>query len=195
VQGTWPYKSRNVLEGGPHTYIDDLESFFYVICFIVAEYKRPFTPVRPRSGLMEAWESKFSMQVKHGWITCRSFNVGVSDWFGEPFRKLGASLHSFFERRSWNAREARENGRTPPPQIPSVDYEEFISYIVEAISAIESSVTPLPSPEPSPVRSEGVRESSQNNSDTSGDPHRPRFSSRRRIPPVSRPRRSTANYE
>lgn len=41
-QGTYLFMSGDALEGvAPHTYLDDLESFYYVMVYISLAYARP----------------------------------------------------------------------------------------------------------------------------------------------------------
>jgi hypothetical protein len=186
--------SRNVLDGGPHTYLDDLESFFYVLCSVVSSYKAPGTPTSPPPDILEGWELPYASDVKHGWIISRSFRLPVSPWFGNSIRTLCVQLHSFFKRRRWDEREALEAGRDPPPHIPSIDYDEFLQHIRHAISDMDSDDCEVEGeigggrPGSAPAT-----EPAEERSDVSGPPRRP-YKKTRRVAPVARPRRSKANY-
>jgi hypothetical protein len=190
--------SRNVLEGQPHTYIDDLESFFYVLCYVVAGYSRPVTPKIPLPEILDAWNRGFARGVKHGWIITLPFDLEVSSWFGHALRALCVRLHSFFETRNREAREARDEGRIPPRQVASTDYEEFINHIRQAISEMDSDDFDLArlSDAPSVSTKDKRRTPREECSDESEQPRPPRRARRNppAVAPVVRPRRTTAHY-
>jgi hypothetical protein len=186
--------SRNVLDGGPHTYFDDLESFFYVLCSVVSSYKAPGTPASPAPGILEGWKLPYASDVKHGWIVSPTLRLPVSPWFGNSIGTLCVRLHSFFKRRSLDARQASKDGRDPPPHIPSIDYDEFLQHIRQAISDMDSDDCEVGG-ETGGGRpgSALATEPAEERSDVSEPPRRP-HKTPRRVAPVARPRRSKANY-
>jgi hypothetical protein len=121
--------SRKVLlKEGPNTYLDDLESFYYVFCSIVVGYMSPGAPRVPLPAIVKGWAEDYAWPMKHGHIV-KPFDLPVSEWFGGAIRKLCVQLHSFFHTRDWATALAIHEGRDPPHPTPTIDYDEFLSHI------------------------------------------------------------------
>jgi len=195
--------SRNVLrETGPHTYLDDLESFFFVLCWILVAYQRPGIIRVEMPDTISLWDDPGSYLYKIG-LLASEFKLPVSPWFGQSLRALLVRLHGFF-----NKREALL-GRPPSDPDPVRDYDEFLSHIEQSITDLEQESvgalmpdTHAPIPDGAEVlvslkRSYEPFNHGDEDEDLSLTP------SRRQPPPArpvksqplrKRPRRSTANY-
>ncbi|KAF8573423.1 hypothetical protein K439DRAFT_1642992 [Ramaria rubella] len=161
--GTLPFISRNVLSGeGPHTYFDDLESFYYVFAYIATGCTGPgcdpMHRVRISSGTFVDWQSfkniRFpeSMAVSKNHHFRTAYHVIVHPWFGPHVAKLVKSLHGFFSRRaraiaainlanlSDSEDPDNENKVKQPYPIPdpTADYEEFIQHIRTALVELQT---------------------------------------------------------
>jgi hypothetical protein len=98
-QGTYRYMSRNVLDAtGPHTYLDDLESFCYVFCYILAINESLGTVKAELHELLSLWDHPGSSAFKQGLFN-RDFQLPVAPWFGESLHHLAVRLHRFFDFR------------------------------------------------------------------------------------------------
>ncbi|CAA7264864.1 unnamed protein product [Cyclocybe aegerita] len=104
--GTRAYQSGNVLYSyfepskcRPHSHLDDLESFFYVLCWICFSYlgvrkKLPGTP-----PILADWDDEDpsrALRAKKSFYFDLVPVAVVPDFFGDPFRNLLQNLQSFF---------------------------------------------------------------------------------------------------
>jgi hypothetical protein len=187
-----------VLEGGPHAYLDDLESFYYVLCTIAAGYTSPGIQRVPRPTLLKGFDDPYAAIIKEGFIISRrGFELPVSAWFGEPMRTLCVKLHSFFRTRYRAAEDAEVERRTPPRRVAPDDYAEFLKHIRQAILEQEGlDLARRNTVGDPPNVHEGTSSSAYDGSADGSELllHPPR---RRppRIAPVVRPRRSKAHYK
>ena len=120
--------SRNVLkERAAHTYFDDLESFYYVFCWLIASFDTAGMPKAELPKELTWWDGErlFAGAMKGGHIG-DDFDLPVSPWFGKAIPVLANRLHGFFRLR-WN-----------PTHDPVGDYNDFISRIQKGITDLES---------------------------------------------------------
>jgi len=120
--------SRNVLkEDAPHTYFDDLESFYYVFCWIIASFESAGVPKAEVPKQLTWWdrEQLFSSTMKGGHMGL-NFALPVSPWFGKAIPTLASRLHAFFRFRR------------KPTHDPVGDYDDFLSRIRKGIADLES---------------------------------------------------------
>jgi len=188
--------SRNVLkERAAHTYFDDLESFYYVFCWLIASFDAAGIPKAELPKELTWWdrEQDFSYTMKEGHMGL-DFELPLSPWFGKAIPALANRLHAFFRFRRKRTHD------------PVGDYDDFLSRIQKGIANLESegpdatneAVLPTPgTKDPPPSK----RKRSYSNDDESY-----RDSSRARArpipawfrikdrPSVARPRRANANY-
>ncbi|KAF8478768.1 hypothetical protein JB92DRAFT_3133895 [Gautieria morchelliformis] len=127
--GTWRFMSRNILEGkNPHTYIDDLESFYFVLCWILMVYSGPDKPkpktVLPRQAAW--WDDEDACAMKGGHLASRVFLLPLDTWFGPSFRALAINLCDFFRLRSLGLTKFVSARK---------DYDEYLGYIDQCIKA------------------------------------------------------------
>jgi Fungal protein kinase len=132
-QGTWRYMSRNVLDGeNPHTYIDDLESFYFVLCWILMVYSGPHearaTP--PKRALW--WDDEDSATMKIGHFGRENFRLPVDPWFGPYFKTLAIDLWDFFHVR---CQDTEQPLSTPDS---TKDYDEYLGCVQRCIVDMEA---------------------------------------------------------
>ena len=122
--------SRNLLENRPiHSHLDDLESFYYVLCWLICEYDGPgdvnASRLKKTPQQLKDLDSRGgAKKIEH---FQNDFDLPVQPWFGEIFREMTVHLHGFFHCRT------KPDGPTPDPEH---DYEEFISHIRRAIERL-----------------------------------------------------------
>ncbi len=108
-QGTRPYLSLSILKRfvpnavfwRPRDFMDDLESFFYVLCVICCEYSAPHVRVTSPSRNISEWNH---LDGKDLYLSkLRLYGEGadsyfqVTEYFGEIFRTLIRGLFAFFK--------------------------------------------------------------------------------------------------
>ena len=188
--------SRNVLkQRDAHTYFDDLESFYYVFCWLIASFDAAGIPKAELPKELTWWdrEQDFSYAMKGGHMGLK-FLLPVSPWFGQAIPALAKSLHDFFRFR-WE-----------PIHDPVGDYNDFLSCIRTAIAHLESEVADgtnesvLLAPHPNgSVLSKRNREASNDEESDADNPRarappRPAWLRVKHRPSYARPRRANANY-
>jgi Fungal protein kinase len=132
LQGTWRYMSRNVLEGeGPHTYLDDLESFYFVLTWILMVYSGPRKAKVILPDVAEFWDDPDSSTLKRGHFGLRRCSVSVDPWFGPCFQALTTGLFDFFRIRRLDL------GKPLSALNPAKDYAEYIGCIQQCILDME----------------------------------------------------------
>jgi hypothetical protein len=137
--------SRNVLDAGPHTYLDDLESFYYVLCWILVVYERPRAWMAELPELISSWDEPGSSNIKQGLLN-HDFNFSVAPWFGGSLRRLIGRLHRFFRFRF-------ELLQKPLSSLdPAKDYDEFLSHIRQGIAEMDEEPEPVEHVSPSPKK-------------------------------------------
>jgi hypothetical protein len=162
----------------PHDYLDDLESFFYVLFWICFTCEA----TGPKPVLLNSWESQDALTAS---LAKSHFYLGPIDvipgcrlppFFGEIFFTLLDNLHQFFESQiKRKLRLIRAPRKTLEALVPQSEehYAEIFSYIDTAIVAIEAlpgektNRRPCPSRAPRP----GKRPST-GSPDDSPDPKR-----------------------
>ena len=190
--------SRNVLkELDAHTYFDDLESFYYVFCWLVSSFEATGVPKPELPEELTLWDLPYAHAMKGGHIV-NKFHLPISPWFGKSLPKLAVDLHTFFSLR-WKQ-----------PLDPVKDYGDFLSSIRQCISALETEdlettedhrSTSLGASDRNPVDSRPPKRKSESITEESGGessatpPRRRPVRRRKLVPaPLARPWRSTANY-
>jgi Fungal protein kinase len=125
--------SRNVLEGRhPHMYLDDLESFFFVICWILMVYTGPrkIRDELPDDACL--WDDPDSCRMKQGYFGTKGFDVSVDPWFGPCIHKLGQRLFDFFLARPLHG------GKYIPPTDSKKDYDIYLGHIQQCVLDMEA---------------------------------------------------------
>lgn len=137
--------SGKALEGdASHTYLDDLESFYYVMVYISLAYAGPGRRKAYLPQPLPRWEEPLAFRAKQGFLVS-DFIPQVDVWFGPPFQNLIDRLHSVFQNMFRQKIIAEYRGN-PQPKVNCAEiYDTMISHICQAIDDvgledIESSV-------------------------------------------------------
>ncbi|KAF8520515.1 hypothetical protein JB92DRAFT_3094664 [Gautieria morchelliformis] len=120
--GTWRFMSRNALDGKrPHTYIDDLEAFYFVLCWILMVYSGPHK-VKAVPKQAAWWDLPDAFVMKEGHFGIREFRLPVDRWFGPCFKTLASRLFDFFRVRGPIGRLIVH------PDDPKRDYDKYLGH-------------------------------------------------------------------
>ncbi|KAF8648219.1 hypothetical protein AX16_006357 [Volvariella volvacea WC 439] len=137
------FTSLNALRIGNyhHDYLDDLQSFFYVLAWICIAYDGPGKRKSTLPQMLQSW----SKRSDHSFIREKSahhvgferhFAQNVSPYFGDVFTNLLRDLHNIF----WHVKP----GATFAAPLPGCNYnpeeiyDRFLSAIDVALSALKS---------------------------------------------------------
>ena len=139
-QGSRAFYSRGfakaLAKGKPftYTYLDDLESFFYVLAYLVVCY--PATgSLKPKSiprdvsdwfGNSGGWIQKYTMVLERTWP------LPVDDSFPPPVSELLNSLHCFFRESTLQTERFDSNWCPEPAQA----YDNFLGHLDDAIDGL-----------------------------------------------------------
>ena len=129
----------------PHDYMDDLESFFYVLCWIVCGYSGPGNKLTVFPRYLLGWESadpQLAIVYKLSATSRDHFKetYSATPYFGPIFGTLMRQLSAFFSAADV---KNRDFGDEPSPSLvelqftSSKDYEIVLGYVNEAIEALE----------------------------------------------------------
>jgi len=190
--------SRNVLEERdprPHTYFDDLESFYYVFCWVIGSFDAPRKPKAEVPEELTWWDGEqlFAATMKRGHIGDQ-FEIPVSPWFGQAIPALASRLHDFFRFRR------------RPTHNPVGDYDDFLSRIQKGMADLESEGPDATNEAVLPVlgakdtvlskrkRSSSIEDESYADSSRVRARPLPAWLRIKARPSVARPRRANANY-
>ncbi|KAF8522008.1 hypothetical protein JB92DRAFT_2888933 [Gautieria morchelliformis] len=131
--GTRRFMSRNLLQkkhASSHSYLDDLESFYYVLSWLICEYDGPgdvrtsrVTKTPPQLKKLDSKDG--ATKSEH---IRNDFDLPIQPWFGQIFQEMAMQLHGFFQRRTNSDR---------PTLDPERDYQEFIGHFRHAIVKLE----------------------------------------------------------
>ncbi|KAF8520516.1 hypothetical protein JB92DRAFT_3111727 [Gautieria morchelliformis] len=129
--GSYVFWPRNALNNNPTTHCDDLESIYYLLCFIIAGHTRldlcnSRLPDSKIPRYVSNWmldEADFVFQNKEGYIRITAFPIPVQDEF-KVLEPLAAKLHAFFFDR-WIAET--------PNSTPEEDFTQFLNFFEETI--------------------------------------------------------------
>jgi hypothetical protein len=125
--------SRNALKGiEPRTYLDDMESFYYVLLYIA----RINTDIELSSGgippLLTPWEDPTAASAMNGYIL-NKFDYDTDPRLGKSFQTLVGRLHSVFRNMLPQAFIAEGREEPPPLVIHEEIYNMMLSHIRVAI--------------------------------------------------------------
>ena len=125
--------SRNALKGTePQTYLDDLESFYYVLLYLTTIHMdTKFSGGRLPSPLTY-WDEPTAYEAKSGFIP-NIFDYDVDPRLGKPFQTLVERLHAVFRNMLIKAMLAHI-GAEPPPVVNHEEvYSLILSHVCDAI--------------------------------------------------------------
>ena len=125
-----------------HDYLDDLESFLYVLGWICFGYEMPGKPKCPQPDFLCGWEdSNPTIASLFKWNFFTAFHLPkMSPWFGKPFKTLLTNFREFLSE------EIRRKDRSmDKPRLRLQDlkadaakhYAIVLKYFDEAIKELE----------------------------------------------------------
>ena len=143
-----------------HDYLDDLESFFYLFCWISLGYDGPNQPIlnprRPR--VLRKWTQYDALAAANSKTTMMFvLDDDVTDYFGAVFQKLLLALHAFCLTHIIQKRKQRKDGTIPRKHLldltepAKADYVTVSSFIDQAIVDLESEPSNAQCTTPTPV--------------------------------------------
>lgn len=154
-KGTTPFLSINNLvkwrHGNavvPHSYFDDLESFFYLFCWIVFGYSGPNSRKVPQPTFLENWycvKDSLAEDAKKALLSAQTEPDSIDDFFGPVFRHLFRNLVQCFATKVTSRWQAALLGcRDLKLEFEfGTHYSEVVGYFDEAIAALEG-LTQIP---------------------------------------------------
>src|SRR5882724_3575217 len=129
---------KNALGGKPaNSHLDDLESFYWVFCFIVSVHDGPglssSQPVlSPEMKLLVTVDCESAARSKRTHFA-GPFELPLSAFGGWGVLRLMRNLHLYFRKRFLAQEAAMELEQDPPPNDPGADYKEILQYFFLAI--------------------------------------------------------------
>ena len=121
--------------------MDDLESFFYVLCWICCGYSAPGKRIEDFLSAFADWEHPTAKQG----ADCKTIlyvqpfqeqvELKVTDYFGGAFLALVDSLHEFFQ--SYVIYNKDFKGKRPPPTLDSA-METILGHVKIALACVEA---------------------------------------------------------
>ena len=142
---------RKALNGEPaNSYLDDLESFYWVLFFIVCVQDGPGLSssrqaLWPDIQLLVTDNCKAAALSKKDHFS-RPFDLPLASFWGQPVVRLMRNFNLFIHKRILAADTAMELGQDPPSHDPGADYNELSCYFSRAIQELV-----MPSPRNDPV--------------------------------------------
>jgi hypothetical protein len=125
-----------------HGHLDDLESFFYVLCWICFGFSGPGKKLDPLPKTLQKWESKdpeSAADAKQSMLFRRLSWAGVcTPFFGNVFQELLQDLHDFFAEHI-TQQDALPLAKQTLPSLPdlipesSQHYETVLGFVDNAI--------------------------------------------------------------
>jgi len=129
---------KNALGGKPaNSHLDDLESFYWVLCFMVCFHDGPglssSQPVlSPEMKLLVTVDFETAAHGKSNHFAL-PFGLPLASFWGRSIVRLMRNLHLFFHKRILAQEHAEKD---PPPHDPGADYKEILSYFSLAIQEL-----------------------------------------------------------
>jgi hypothetical protein len=127
-----------------HDYLDDLESFCYVLCWICFAYEAPGKKKSPQPTLLAKWDDLDTEAARHakmGFLS-DSFRHVLSPWFGEGVFQTLLQQMGKFVRKHYKTKDSRlEQPRQCLNDLREVAHEQyaiFLGYVDEAIEKLEA---------------------------------------------------------
>ena len=133
----------------PHDYLDDLESFFYVFCWVTLGYDGPNQPIlgarRPR--VLWKWDQNDASAAADSKTTMMcDLDKKATDYFGPVFQKILVTLHAFYWPHILLKKRQKRDNTIPRKHLldltepAKVDYATVLGIIDQAIIDLESEV-------------------------------------------------------
>jgi hypothetical protein len=128
--------SYNVLAGRQHTYVDDLESFYYVLLEACLDFKGPRSRTSEVPLPLLTWHDEGAAKSKEGNFIGSNFRHEIKPWWGESFRVLIEKFHEKLHNM-WRDKFLELRLGTPAPNIvASTLYRSILDDIETTLSSI-----------------------------------------------------------
>ena len=156
--------SRNALKGiEPQTYLDDLESFYYVLLYIARIHMDIRISGQRLPSPFDPWEGPTAFESKSGFIP-NIFDYDVDPRLGKPFQTLVERMHAVFRNMLIRALLAHTRDEPPPVVNHEEVYNMMLSHVRDAIDELnretqEGITTPC-----RPIHKEGNVDSQEDGS-------------------------------
>jgi hypothetical protein len=117
------------------SYFDDLESFFYVLCYLVVCYPASGS-LKPNNipSFVSEWFRKIGWHTKFKMMLDYTFPLSVDNSFQPPVFELLTSLHKIFRSYTLKALSL-SRGWTPEPEEV---YDGFLGCLANAIDGLKT---------------------------------------------------------
>jgi serine/threonine protein kinase len=168
--GTRAFQSISVLssvndttgQALPHDHLDDLESFFYVLCWITLGYACPNEPILDTSRPRVLWkwdqdDASAAADSKGMIMFLGVFSEKVTPYFGFSFQKLLVALHRFLRSHILRKMEQRHDPTISRKHLlelfkpAQADYAAVLDIIDQAILDLKSETLNAQYTTPTPV--------------------------------------------
>ena len=129
---------RKALLGEPaNSHLDDLESFYWILCFFLSVHHGPglssSQPVlSPEMKLLVTVDCESAAHSKKNHFS-EPFGLPLAALWGRSVVRFMRNLHLFFRKRIFAQEAVVEFGQDPPPHDPGADYKEILCYFSLAI--------------------------------------------------------------
>ena len=144
----------------PHDYLDDLESFFYVLCWVTIGYAGPNNPIKGsnRPRVLLKWDqddASAAADSKKAMIPY--LGAKVTPYFGPTFQKLLSAMHCFLRPHIVSKMEQRDNSNTPRKHLldliepAKAHYADVLAIIDQGILDLKSEPLNAQHTTPAPV--------------------------------------------
>ncbi|KIJ46125.1 hypothetical protein M422DRAFT_778612 [Sphaerobolus stellatus SS14] len=170
-----------------NTYLDDLESFYYVLIYVIVFYEKPGIPQKTRPEILQEWEGPRAFESKEQHFSL-PFNIKVPDYMGKAMECLASNMHAFFVSNS------SRQGEIASPTARRAHYSSILKHFESAISMIDALTAESAIFSSSQIEQEPVEPPKPPKTVAKTGKVRRRPRPRTPVVPRDRPRRKTANY-
>jgi len=130
------FMSRNVLkEETPHSAMDDIESFYYVLLYSCLVFTGPGSELDDFPSPIYGWTGISAASSKGGFLQIQC-DVEVQPWWGIPFQSLIGRMHAQFSELCDQEFLANFDKRATPKVDVGHIYDLFLQYIEVALEAL-----------------------------------------------------------
>ena len=132
--------SRNALKGiEPQTYLDDLESFYYVFVYLILLNGEKPVPGYNLPSPLDEWARPAASSCKYGFLFSE-FNYKTDPRFGQPLETLVKRLHSVFRKIIVQAFLAENRDELLPIVNHEEVYDTMLSHVRDAIEDLNKEI-------------------------------------------------------
>src|SRR5882724_9185378 len=120
-----------------NSHLDDLESFYWILCFFLSVHHGPGLSssqlvLSPEMKLLVTVECESAAHSKKNHFS-EPFDLPLASFWGRSIVRLMRNLHMFFRQRFLAQAAVMDLEQGPPTHDPASDYKEIIDYFSLAI--------------------------------------------------------------